>query len=222
MAPALLQGPNGDLWCLVLRVVGMSWIRAHTSLDSALAGGFAALDHAGNAAADHAALAHARRLQPPLNHRLARGKLYKAVRLAQVMIAEVQIAAIAANRKRLTKIKFKRRNRRRVRLRRRIKVPRLRQPRANPPLVRGHLAPCTCSPLPMGPRRSPLPPHGALLFLGQCTVRGARAVCQGRDGGRLLVGHSALRPQVTFRIHGPRARICLPGSLAVGPVHVVA
>ena len=60
VAPAVLQGPNGDLWCLVLRVVGMSWIRAHSSLSLALVGGFAALDHAGNSAAEHAALARAR------------------------------------------------------------------------------------------------------------------------------------------------------------------
>ena len=129
MAPALLQGPNGDLWCLVMRVVDMSWIRAHTSVTAALSGGFSALDHAGNAAADHAALAQARLLQPPLNHRLARGRLNKAVRLSQVLIAEVQIAAIAANRLRLPKIKFKRRNKRRVCLRRRRKGPRPRPTR---------------------------------------------------------------------------------------------
>ena len=134
---ALLQGPNGDLWCLVLRLVGMSWIRAHTCLPVALAGGFSALDHAGNAAADHAALAHARTLQPALNHRLARGKLRKAVRLAQVMIAEVQIAAIAANRIRLGKIKFKRKVRRRSSVRRRAAVPRLPLARAAPSLGQG-------------------------------------------------------------------------------------
>ena len=114
IAPALLQGANGDLWCLVLQLVNMVWIRAHLSPSVAEVAGFAALDHAGNATADHAALAHARTLQPPLNHRLARGKLGKAVRLVQVMIAEVQIAAIAANRKRLPKIKFKRKAKRRL------------------------------------------------------------------------------------------------------------
>ena len=120
----MLQGPNGDLWCLVLRSVGMSWIRAHTNETVAVSLGFAALDRAGNAAADHAALAQARLLRPPLNHRLARGRLRKAIRLSQVMIAEVQIAAIAANRVRLPKIKYKRRIKRRFCMRRPRKGPR--------------------------------------------------------------------------------------------------
>ena len=69
----------------------MSWIRAHLTPAEATTGGLSALDHAGNAAADHAALAKARELQPPLNHRLARSKLRQAVKAAQSMILLVKL-----------------------------------------------------------------------------------------------------------------------------------
>ena len=57
--------------------------------------------------------------------------------MAQVMIAEVQIAAIAGNRRRLSKIKFKHKVKQRVSLRRRIAVPRKPIARASPSLGQG-------------------------------------------------------------------------------------
>ena len=61
---SLLEGPNGDLWRLLLRQVTVEWIKAHLTAAQAVDLSINELDRQSNDAADAAASALARSIAP--------------------------------------------------------------------------------------------------------------------------------------------------------------
>ena len=93
--PALVQGPNGDLWMLLAKTWPLAWVRAHRTVQQAAALGISEEDRLGNDAADVAAGELAAMIAPPRALVERRHRALLATQAFHCTLAAIQEAAIA-------------------------------------------------------------------------------------------------------------------------------
>jgi hypothetical protein len=217
--PALLQGPNGDLWMLLSKVCSLFWVRAHRTAQQALDLGIPEEDRLGNIAADAAAGELAAMIAPS---QALVGRRYQAMMATEALhrtMAAIQEAAIAHHHAPEAAVRKRRRPKRKL-LRPKRAPPRgprpdtlgLLQPRGTPLVHALEVAP--------GPRRPDNVEAGWLFTCTACAssvhgVASAGPFAKARCTSSPLAAHARRETLVHELFRVPRGWACLRCRLAV-------